>query len=162
MERLCKLIAQISMFISAGCAGILAVVMILQIFCRKVLNDSLSWSDEMGGYLLVWLTLYGAVAALYDKKHLAIDALVDRLPQKGQQIMRLTVDCLIVVFLAVIFYYSLPLMTKLGGMTAVSLPISRSFIYSPLPITSVLSIIILIRDILMDIKAIKGVGGVQP
>ena len=57
MERLCKLIAQISMFISASCAGVLTVVMILQIFCRKVLNNSLSWSDEMGGYLLVWIAL---------------------------------------------------------------------------------------------------------
>lgn len=156
MERLCKAIAQISMFISASCAGILAIVMILQIFCRKVLNNSLSWSDEMGGYLLVWLTLYGAVAALYDKKHLAIDAMVTRLPQKGQQIMRLIVDCLIALFLVIIFYYSLPLMTKLSGMTAVSLPIPRSFIYSPLIITSVFSIVILVRDIIGDLKAMKG------
>lgn len=156
MERLCKVIAQISMFISASCAGILAIVMILQIFCRKVLNNSLSWSDEMGGYLLVWLTLYGAVAALYDKKHLAIDAMVTRLPQKGQQIMRLIVDCLIALFLIIIFYYSLPLMTKLSGMTAVSLPIPRSLIYSPLIITSVFSIVILVHDIIGDLKAMKG------
>lgn len=159
MERFCKLIAQISMFISAGCAGILAIVMILQIFCRKVLNDSLSWSDEMGGYLLVWLTLYGAVVALYDKKHLAIDALIDRLPEKSQQMMRLLVDCLIIMFLVIIFYYSVPLMTQLHGMKAVSLPIPRSVIYSPLIFTSIFSIIILFRDVIQDIKALRGERG---
>jgi len=140
------------MFISATCAGVLTIVMILQIFCRKVLNNSLSWSDEIGGYLLVWLALYGAVTALYEKKHLAIEAMVDRMVTKGQQVMHLIVDCLVMVFCLVIFYYSLPLMTKLSGMTAVSLPIPRVFIYSPLLITAIFSVIILLNDIRKDIK----------
>lgn len=152
MDRLCKLIAKFSMFIAASCAGALAIVMMLQIFYRKILNNSLSWSDELGGYLLVWIALFGAVSALYDKKHLAIDALIIRLPIRVQQIMRVIVDCLISIFLLVIFYYSIPLMTQLGGRTAVSMPIPRSVIYSPLLITSAFSIVILVNDIVCDIK----------
>ena len=159
MERLCKLIAQISMFISASCAGVLTVVMILQIFCRKVLNNSLSWSDEMGGYLLVWIALYGAVTALYEHKHLAIDAIVNKMSIGAQQKVRLIVNCLVTLFLMIIFYYSLPLMTQLSGMTAVSLPIPRSVIYSPLLITSVFSIVLLINDILQDVKIIMDKKG---
>jgi len=140
------------MFIAASCAGALAIVMMLQIFYRKILNNSLSWSDELGGYLLVWIALFGAVSALYDKKHLAIDALIIRLPIRVQQIMRVIVDCLISIFLLVIFYYSIPLMTQLGGRTAVSMPIPRSVIYSPLLITSAFSIVILVNDIVCDIK----------
>lgn len=159
MELFSKWIAKISMFVSASCTGILAVIMMLQIFCRKVLSSSLSWSDEMGGYLLAWIALYGAVTALYEKKHLAIDALVDKMPNNIKQTMYLVIDMLTAIFVFIIFYFSIPLMQKVGGMTAVSLPIPKIIIYSPLLITSVFSLIILLNDMRKDLQGILGAKG---
>lgn len=160
MEKLCVLISKVSMFVSASCTGILAIVMMMQIFCRKVLNDSLTWSDEMGGYLLVWIALFGAVTALFEKKHLAIDSLIDRMPKKVQNVMRIVIDVLIIIFLIIVFYFSIPLMTKLTGMTAISLPIPQTFIYSPLVITTLFSTVILINDMIKDIQNLKVKGGI--
>ena len=160
MEKLCVLISKVSIFVSASCTGILAIVMMMQIFCRKVLNDSLTWSDEMGGYLLVWIALFGAVTALFEKKHLAIDSLIDRMPKKVQNVMRIVIDVLIIIFLIIVFYFSIPLMTKLTGMTAISLPIPQKFIYSPLVITTLFSIVILINDMIKDMQNLKVKGGI--
>lgn len=160
MEKLCVLISKVSMFVSASCTGILAIVMMMQIFCRKVLNDSLTWSDEMGGYLLVWIALFGAVTALFEKKHLAIDSLIDRMPKKVENVMRIVIDVLIIIFLIIVFYFSIPLMTKLTGMTAISLPIPQTFIYSPLVITTLFSTVILINDMIKDMQNLKVKGGI--
>ena len=58
----------------------------------------------------------------------------------------------IFVFLLFLFYYSIPLITKLGSMTANALPIPLTLIYSPMAITACFSIIIVISDILDEIK----------
>ncbi len=34
----------------------MAAVVILQVFCRYILNYSLFWSEELARFLLVWLT----------------------------------------------------------------------------------------------------------
>ncbi|HEY1934130.1 MAG TPA: TRAP transporter large permease subunit [Acetobacteraceae bacterium] len=44
------------------CASVLAIMvatMLLQVFCRYVLNASLSWSEELTRLLFVWLTFLG-------------------------------------------------------------------------------------------------------
>lgn len=92
--------------------------MFLQIFFRMVVNSPLSWADEISGYVLVWISMYGAVAALYEKRHLAITAVLDRLSGKTLATMKIVVNILILVFLGFLFYYSIPLISKLGSMTA--------------------------------------------
>ena len=41
----------------------MALVILLQVFCRYALNHSLFWSEELGRMLLVWLTFIGASVA---------------------------------------------------------------------------------------------------
>ena len=57
LDKVCSIIAKISMFMAASCTGVLAVIMFLQIFFRMVINSPLSWADEISGYVLdynVW------------------------------------------------------------------------------------------------------------
>ena len=39
-------------------------VLVLQVFCRYALDASLSWSEELSRYLMIWLAMLGAVAVL--------------------------------------------------------------------------------------------------
>lgn len=152
LDKVCNVISKISMFVAASCTGVLAVIMFLQIFFRMVLNSPLSWADEISGYILVWITMYGAVAALYEKKHLAITAVLERVSGRSLVVMKIVVNILILFFLGLLFYYSIPLITKLGSMTANALPIPLTLIYSPMAITAFFSIIIIVSDILNEIK----------
>ncbi|MBG0775690.1 MAG: TRAP transporter small permease [Desulfovibrionaceae bacterium] len=57
--------------------GIMTVVIFVQVFCRYVLNDALSWSDELARYLFIWLTFLGASVAFYDDTHIKVTLFVD-------------------------------------------------------------------------------------
>ena len=50
------------------CCGILILAMTLLIFwqvvCRYVMNNSLTWSEELGRYFFVWITFIGLPVAL--------------------------------------------------------------------------------------------------
>ena len=47
---------------------------------RSVFNHSLPWVDELARMLFIWLVFIGAAAAFARYEHIAVDALVRRLP----------------------------------------------------------------------------------
>ena len=59
----------------AGLGISMAVIVVVQVCCRYLLNHSLFWSEEIARYLLVWLSFLGAAAAYYRGAHPGIDVL---------------------------------------------------------------------------------------
>ena len=158
MEKMCKYISKLSMFISAMCTAALSIIMIMQIFHRKVLNDSLSWSDEVGGYLLVWIAFFGAVCALYEKKHLNIDYFTSKMSGKTKILVGILSDIFIIILLVIIGVYSVPLISKMVGMSIISLDIPRWLIYMVLPVTSLFSIIITVNEVWKKVLLLRQGG----
>ena len=64
----------------AGAFSLMTVLIFVQVICRYVLQDSLSWSEELARYLFVWLTFCGASVAFYEDTHIKVTLFVDLLP----------------------------------------------------------------------------------
>lgn len=45
------------------------------VFCRYILGRPLFWSEEIARLILVWLTFFGGIVALYRGQHITVDAL---------------------------------------------------------------------------------------
>lgn len=67
--------------ISVALLVTLAIVILVAVFFRYVLNDSLIWSDELAKILLVWITYFGAALAALRRAHLGFGSLVTALPR---------------------------------------------------------------------------------
>ena len=63
----------------------LALIVIAAVFFRYVLSNSLSWTDEAAGFLLVWVTFLGAITALERGKHINFDSVVLAFPRPVSQ-----------------------------------------------------------------------------
>ncbi len=57
----------------------MAVIVVLQVFARYVLNNSLFWSEELARYCLVWISFLGASVAYHDRAHPGVNLLFSRL-----------------------------------------------------------------------------------
>ena len=122
---------------------LMVAVVSLGIFFRYVLNASLVWYDEFASYLLVWLTFYGAVVALYRRRHIGFEVVVNRLRPKTRRTIDFIGECFVLGFQIVLFYYGWVLTRKMGDETTVSLVwVKMSWVYSVLPITGGLMLVI--------------------
>lgn len=77
-----RLIRWIIISATAGMMGIIC----MQVFCRFILNNALSWPEEAARFLMVWSLFLAAAYALRSREHVGLNYFVDRLPKKYQQL----------------------------------------------------------------------------
>src|SRR5512135_1760658 len=56
-----------------------AVIMLVGVFFRYVLNDSLAWSDEVGLMVFIWATFLSIASGYRHDKHVNLDIVVRKL-----------------------------------------------------------------------------------
>ena len=76
----------------------IAVIVAAGVFWRYVLNDSLTWSEELAKFFMVWLVFVGAPIALRVGDHVAIHIFPDALPSRLRSILMVLISLLIVWF----------------------------------------------------------------
>ncbi len=123
---------------------VLAAIVPIGVLFRYALNSALSWTDEIGGLLLVWITFYGSVVALDRGVHLDFDLLVKKMPRPWNKVAQAITDGALAVLLIVILTNGWTIMTRLMGQAIVSLPIPRGFFYSVMPISATLMLMVLV------------------
>jgi len=143
MEKLLgRLVALIEWWAVCLLAG-LVVVVCLGVFFRYVLNASLVWYDEFASYLLVWLTFFGSVVAVYHKRHIGFELVVDKLAPRTRRVVDFVGEIAVLGFQFVLLYYGWILTQRMGDETAISLPwVKVSWVTSVMPITGGLMLLI--------------------
>ncbi|MCP4116220.1 MAG: TRAP transporter small permease [Desulfobacteraceae bacterium] len=69
----------------------MAIIVVLQVFARYVLNHSLFWSEELARYCLVWISFLGASVAYHDRAHPGVNLLFSRLTPAMERRLAVTV-----------------------------------------------------------------------
>lgn len=92
---------------------VLAMVVLLQVLFRYVLELPLTWSDEAARHLLVWLSFVGGGIAIAERLHPRVE-LIDSL---GSDSTRRAIEVFVVV-LVLLF---------LGGLFAISLDVALTY-----------------------------------
>ena len=135
-----------------GITRILSVVLIFlmaamvldvtwQVFTRFILRDPSGFTEELAGFLLIWIGLLGASYAYYVKAHLGIDVLTSGLSGAKRKISEILIAG--TVFLFALF------VLVLGGWRLVDLTftlrqispvmgIPMGVVYMVLPVTGIL------------------------
>jgi TRAP-type C4-dicarboxylate transport system permease small subunit len=105
----------------------LAIIVFLQFFTRYILNDSLSWTEEIARYGLMSLAFIGGAVVTRKKAHIAVE-LVSNLMGPGPMRAALLalVDFVTVGFLGLLAYFSLTIVERMHSqrMTVFDLPMS--------------------------------------
>lgn len=122
----------------AFCAGALLVVMtfivLLGVFYRYVLGDPIFWIEEVSRYLFVYIVFLGAALSTHRRGHMAVDALVKKLPHRIKDGWHIAIDIVVATVLLFVLVkgWQFTLISQVLISTALHIPQSVFFFSVPL------------------------------
>lgn len=78
--------------------SILVIDVLWQVASRYILSSPSSFTDELAGFLLIWVGLLGAAYVAGKNEHLAIDLLIQRSGPKRKKKLQISISILIILF----------------------------------------------------------------
>lgn len=115
-----------------GCAAVatMVVAILIQVFCRYVLNNALPWPDEAARFCMLWMTGLMAPTAFRQGGFVAIDTVSAMLPQRVGSLLSLILLGLSLLVMVVAIQIGYKEVTGIGGRFATAslyLPTSIAF-----------------------------------
>lgn len=86
---------------------------------RSVFNHSLPWVDELARMLFIWLVFIGAAAAFARYEHIAVDALVRRLPLRVAHMLYCLQHLIISGLMLVMIWGGYQVLSRSSGRSAI-------------------------------------------
>lgn len=135
--------------------GILVLDVLWQVASRYVFQNPSSFTDELAGFLLIWVGLLGAAWAAGVKHHLAIDLLSQKLSPAHRRYLDILINLLVMLFaLSVMVIGGIWLVyTRFYlGQTSAAMQIPIGYVYLVVPLSGFLIIYFSIDEIVRLLK----------
>lgn len=126
----------------------MAIVIILQVFSRYVLGQSIPWTEELGRYLLIYMTFIGSSVAVYERAHLKVDFLILKLPIAVQKVISIVTNLLLIIAAGCLLFYGDKFTSLSAGTISPALEQSMAWIYASMPIAGLLMILYLVPQVI--------------
>lgn len=134
----------------------MTVLIFWQVVCRYAFNNSLTWSEELGRYIFIWLTFIGLPVAMKTGSHVAIDLLLKKTSGKFH-LSILTINFIATVVLAVVIFYSGIRLFAVGiGQISSAMQLPMQYVYSIIPLSGLALLFFTITVYIEQYRKIKG------
>ena len=131
MEKFNKYIDKIIFTLIAISFIILILSCVLQVFTRFILNNSLSWTEELSRYTFIWSNFLGAIFCTKKGTHAIVTIITDSLGKKKKIILNIAVNLIVAI---------------------INLIVSMSFVYGAAPFSALFILYYSLFNITKDYK----------
>ena len=133
--------------------ALMVINVLWQVISRYVFNDPSSFTDELAGFLMIWVGLLGAAYATGKGLHLAIDTLHEKLSGTARRRTEQFISICIAVFAAAVLLVGggrLVYLTLYLEQYSANLNIPIGYVYLALPLSGLLIIFYAVNDLYHD------------
>ena len=121
--------------------SVLVIDVLWQVASRYLLNSPSSFTDELAGFLLIWVGLLGAAYVAGKRQHLAIDLLVQRSSPQRKRKLEIIISVFIILFAITVLLIggSWLVYTRFYlSVKSAALGLPLGFVYLVLPLSGIL------------------------
>jgi len=126
-----------------GLLTVLVIDVLWQVLSRYVLSSPSSFTDELAGFLLIWVGVLGAAYVTGQKQHLAIDLLVQKSSPAMQKKLQLIINACIALFAVFVMVIggSWLVITRFQlNVSSAALHLPLGYVYAVMPISGLLMV----------------------
>ena len=129
------------------CLAMMVLIVALQVAVRYVFVGSISWSEEITRYLMIYMAFAGMSVALKQGAHVKLELLVERFPRKVRWAISLFINMLVLVFMFIVLWYSFIMVQRDSPQESPALQISMAIPLLAVPLGYILMSLQLILKI---------------
>lgn len=123
-----------------------SLAILLQVFCRYVLNAPLTWPEELAVLTFGWMIFLGAALVQGSDGHISIDTLRRRAGKRFGRALDLVRHTAIGIAAVVLIWQGIGLASRTIPLTYPAMGISRAFLYGAVPVCFALLLVNLVRS----------------
>jgi TRAP-type C4-dicarboxylate transport system permease small subunit len=124
----------------------MVVVTFSQVVSRYMIHVSLSWSEELARFLLMWLAMLSAAYGFKTRSHFALTFIVDRFGAKPKRVIGLLVTLAVSILLVVFIVKAVELTQSVAGRIGPGTQLSFAVPYSSTIVGGVLMLYYVIQN----------------
>ena len=139
------------------CAVLLSamtIVIFMQIVFR-VFGLPLSWTEEIGRYMFIWLIYIGCASAIRNRKHICVELMDLVLKDRGRFVLSIISNVIFLIFAGILTYYGFFVVQRVSAQLSPAIRMPMSIPYASVLVGSALMFIRLIQDTIARFKERK-------
>ena len=139
-----------------GLMGVLVLDVLWQVVSRYLLSSPSSFTDELAGFLLIWVGVLGAAYVTGKNQHLAIDLLKQKVSPNNRRRIDIAINTLVALFALMVMVVGgiwLVITRFQLDVNSAALRMPLGFVYLVMPISGLL---IIFYSIVLIINPKKG------
>ncbi len=156
VEKIEKIVERLLYFLVCATFAVLIFACVLQVFTRFVLNNSLSWTEELARYAFIWSNFLGAAICTQKESHAAVTAVTDLLPAKAQTALKIAVSLIIILVAGVLIWHGFQVAYAVRLQLSPALRVSMALIYGAAPVCGVFVLFYSVLNLLRQIQSFRG------
>lgn len=122
------------------------------VFCRYVLNSSLTWSEEFMKFLLVWFCLMSTSVIALERGHVSIVIFKKMMPKELEKLFTLVAQVLLYVVSVMVVYIGIRQVVDGIGRSTPATGLPYPLLYAAIPFSFFFISIYELRNVLSDLK----------
>lgn len=106
-NKVVSALMNLDIVVASAILAILIILTFLGVIWRYIFNAPFTWLEEVQTSCLVWIVFAAAGAAFRTGNHVAIEMIVDLMPEKMQKVMEWLISIVVVAVIGYLFFQSI-------------------------------------------------------
>ncbi|PID56039.1 C4-dicarboxylate ABC transporter substrate-binding protein [candidate division KSB3 bacterium] len=141
-------------YFSIAAMSLMLIVIFAQVITRYCFNYTPEWSEELARFLFVWVVFLGSALIMGESGHLAVEFFPKLMRGTvGGKILAILINLAGYVFIGILFFNGAEMTRVMTFQVSPGLSLPMSYIYSVIPLSSVLMLLYLVKHSLEIVRA---------
>lgn len=134
LDKLIKAVYKVVLAAIIAIGLVMLVVAWAHVFYRYVLNDSLTWSEELLKILLVWFCLLSTTVIAVQREHVSIVVFKQMMPLKVNHALTFIAQVLMLIASTIVLFIGIDFVMVAGSRMTPALRIPYRYTFSAIPV----------------------------
>ncbi len=157
-----KLVDGVVRMLRVTCVVLMAtfvVIVLTAVFFRYVVNDSLTWGEQVARYLFIWMIMLGMPILYHEKANVSFDMLAAKLPAGSRRIIGVVLDVLVAAFGVYMSVQAFAYIDRTGGNILEGLGIPQWMVIVAQPVGGLLLVLVALQSAALAVASLRQATG---